>query len=473
MKKNLIFRKRHLYIIAGCLYVSLNLTGCSSVELLQESVTVEAGDSVSEDPSDYAEFSNDSLKEAAYVDLENVKTDTVGTYQAAVVSENKEYPFTVNIVDTTAPVVELMETQILTNNSTIKADDFIDSIEDVSEYYIGLRNPVMELTDAEVREDFLSSQAALEGLEGEELEDAEAKLDEEVEALESWTELVANPEELTETLELDADGQYLVELVVADASGNATVSEVVVFLDATPPTVEGTDSVTLSFKSMLSGNTTDAMIIQNVKVDDNMFGDLTPYIVFEKMTDDGENNMVVEYSVMDYAGNQSNFSIDVTVEGVPSMESLMLAMAGGSDGSGSGTSTEGATEVQADGFDRARAEEAFALVNEQRTANGLAALAWDESLYELACVRAQEIVGKFSHERPDGTWVTDSLYAAGCSNGNGENISRYGKTASETVDGWMSSPSHKANICESRFNYGVMACYQNNGNYYWVNLFKA
>lgn len=467
-----IRKKKDLLIIAGCIYSSLSLTGCSGVELLQESVTVEAGDTISEDPSDYAEFSNDSLKEAAYVDLEDVKTDTVGTYQAAVVSENKEYPFTINVVDTTAPEVELAVTETLTNNPKIKASDFITSVEDVSEYYVGLRNLVMEMTDAEVQTDFLTTKAALEGLEGEELEAAEAELDEEMAPLESWTELVADLEGIADTLELDADGQYRMELVVADASGNAAVSEIIVILDSTPPTVEGTDPVTLSFKSMLTGETTDATIIQNVKVTDNMFGDLTPYITFENMTGDG-TNMVVEYSVMDYAGNQSDFSLDLTVEGVPSMESLMLAMAGENAGSGSGASAGSTAEAQADGFDRAKAEEAFALVNEQRTANGLAELAWDESLYELACVRAQEIVDKFSHERPDGTWVTDSLYAAGCSNGNGENISRYGKSASETVNSWMGSPGHKANICESRFNYGVMACYKKSGNYYWVNLFKA
>lgn len=461
-----IRKKKDLLIIAGCIYSSLSLTGCSGVELLQESMTVEAGESVSEDPSDYAEFSNDSLKEAAYVDLEDVKTDTVGTYQAAVVSENKEYPFTINVVDTTAPVVELAETQILTNRSKIKASEFIASVEDVSEYYVGLRNPVMELTDAEVQEDFLASQAALEGLEGEELEAAEAELDEEVAPLESWTELVADPEGLADTLELDADGQYLVELVVADASGNATVSEVVVFLDTTPPTVEGTDPVTLSFKSMLMGETTDATIIQNVKVTDNMFGDLTPYITFENMTGDG-TNMVVEYSVMDYAGNQSDFSLDLTVEGVDSMQSLMQAMAGGSAGSGGGISAENVAENQTNGYHQDMAQAVLPLVNQTRESIGVGTLAWNAELEEVAKIRAQELSQKYSHERPDGTyvWALSDLPQA-------ENAARGYSSSQSVFDGWMeSTQGHREQMLNGAWTQIGIACYYDGSTYFWIQLF--
>ena len=99
--KNLILRKRHLYIAVGCMYISLFLTGCSGTELLQDSVTVEAGESMSDDPGDYASFTSDSAKESAFVKLDGVQTDKAGTYQAAVVSGNKDYPFTVEVVDTT------------------------------------------------------------------------------------------------------------------------------------------------------------------------------------------------------------------------------------------------------------------------------------------------------------------------------------------------------------------------------------
>lgn len=124
------------------------------------------------------------------------------------------------------------------------------------------------------------------------------------------------------------------------------------------------------------------------------------------------------------------------------------------------------------GLDRTKAEEAFALVNEQRIAQGISVLVWDESLYDLACERAKEIVQKFSHERPDGMQVTDALYAAGCTAGNGENIAKNADVSS-VVTAWMASEGHRVNILEPRFTQGVMACFCENGTYYWVNLFRA
>ena len=127
---------------------------------------------------------------------------------------------------------------------------------------------------------------------------------------------------------------------------------------------------------------------------------------------------------------------------------------------------------QADGFHRGKAEEAFAKVNEQRSANGVQALAWDESLYELACIRAKEIVSSFSHQRPDGSYVGDVIIrqygAAGC----GENIASNYTSTNNLIKGWLNSQGHKENLLNSRFTAGVMACYCHNGSYYWVNLFK-
>jgi hypothetical protein len=123
--------------------------------------------------------------------------------------------------------------------------------------------------------------------------------------------------------------------------------------------------------------------------------------------------------------------------------------------------------------EREMAVQVFELVNERRQSEGLTTLVWDETMCAVANERAQEIVHQFSHERPDGVSVIDSLYAAGYVSGCGENIARYGNHASDVVDGWMNSVSHRENIMEPRFTHGVAACICVEGVYYWVSLFRA
>lgn len=130
------------------------------------------------------------------------------------------------------------------------------------------------------------------------------------------------------------------------------------------------------------------------------------------------------------------------------------------------------TQTTSNGLNRGKAEEAFAKVNEQRAANGVSVLAWDESLYELAGMRAEELVSNFSHERPDGSYVGDVIIRQYGASGCGENIAANYSSTTNLINGWMNSQGHKENILNSRFNTGVMACYCHDGSYYWVNLFK-
>ena len=124
------------------------------------------------------------------------------------------------------------------------------------------------------------------------------------------------------------------------------------------------------------------------------------------------------------------------------------------------------------GFDRGKAEEAFKAVNDQRTAYGLQPLSWDESLYELACVRAEEIVTSFSHQRPDGSYVGDVIIRQYGASGCGENIAANYQSITNLINGWMNSSGHRETMLDVRFFSGVMACYSFEGTYYWVNLFK-
>lgn len=112
------------------------------------------------------------------------------------------------------------------------------------------------------------------------------------------------------------------------------------------------------------------------------------------------------------------------------------------------------------------AQDMVAEVNRDRIANGLGTLSVDANLTSAACVRAKEIVEKFSHTRPDGTsWTT--VY----SGAYGENIARGYDTAYKCEAAFMSSEGHRANILRSTYTKIGVCAYTVGGVTYWVQLF--
>lgn len=113
-------------------------------------------------------------------------------------------------------------------------------------------------------------------------------------------------------------------------------------------------------------------------------------------------------------------------------------------------------------------------VNENRAAYGLAPLTLVDDLCEDADIRAEEIVENFSHTRPDGSScfsIIDGSYRRVA-----ENIAAGHATPEETVEQWMNSPGHRANILDPELEeLGVGYCHDPNSTYehYWVQLFRT
>ena len=110
----------------------------------------------------------------------------------------------------------------------------------------------------------------------------------------------------------------------------------------------------------------------------------------------------------------------------------------------------------------------FNLMNQQRAAQGLSQLAWSDALTNAAQVRANEIVGTFSHTRPNGTafWTVDSncMY--------GENLAKLYQSADSVYTAWMNSPTHAANIMDSGYKtVGIAICQAGDGSWYWAQEF--
>jgi hypothetical protein len=119
--------------------------------------------------------------------------------------------------------------------------------------------------------------------------------------------------------------------------------------------------------------------------------------------------------------------------------------------------------------------------NQERSANGLGALALNNALNEAASAKALDMVNRnyWSHNTPDGEepWVFVS--AAGYEYKTaGENLAYGFATSSDTVAAWMNSPGHRANILnttytEVGFGTANSANYQNHGNQTVVVAFYA
>jgi len=130
---------------------------------------------------------------------------------------------------------------------------------------------------------------------------------------------------------------------------------------------------------------------------------------------------------------------------------------------------------------RAAEIHALDLTNAQRTRRGLVKLRLDARLSELARDRAQYMAqsGQFSHTQSNGTDVFDMIDSA--------NITWYAAgeiiawntagpldySAEFAVDGWMGSPSHKAIVLSSLYNYvGFgLAISPETGKRFWAGVY--
>ena len=136
--------------------------------------------------------------------------------------------------------------------------------------------------------------------------------------------------------------------------------------------------------------------------------------------------------------------------------------------SGSGNSVSGSNSSQG-GYDDAGAAELVSIINNYRAQSGIAKLTTTDALNKAAKIRVQEIVQKFSHERPDGTMV----FTVDPEHVNGENIAKGSglPTAQSAADGFMNSQGHRENAMRTSFTKTGSACLRVNGVTYWVHLF--
>ena len=140
------------------------------------------------------------------------------------------------------------------------------------------------------------------------------------------------------------------------------------------------------------------------------------------------------------------------------------------DNSSEGTET--ASKVDA----TTQAKQVLDIVNQERSKQGLKALALDAELTNVATLKAQDMADKgyFDHNSPTYGSPFAMMQRFGVQHTSaGENIAAGQKTAEEVMNSWMHSSGHRANILNAGYEK-IGIGFVKGGQYgtYWVQLFK-
>lgn len=124
---------------------------------------------------------------------------------------------------------------------------------------------------------------------------------------------------------------------------------------------------------------------------------------------------------------------------------------------------------------QAMEDEVISLVNKERIAKGLEALAKNDVLCNLARLKAQDMAdqGYFGHDSPTYGTAFAMLKSFGVSfQMAGENIACGQPSAELALNSWLDSPAHRENILKEEYlEIGVGLAKDCNGQTYWTQLF--
>ncbi len=529
--KNTSYKNKQ-FVLLGMTFLSVaGIAGCSKVELAQSTVTLELGDELSENVADYLQDPDEKILKGASLDLSAIDETKVGSYNAAVAYDGKNYPFTVEVKDTTSPQCEAKD-YIYMQPGTLTVDDLVTEIKDASETSSGIVScEIKDDLSACDYDDMLQEKAA-------------------VDTTDQYDEV-----DYQESVQLDDEGCYEVTAQVKDSEGNFTDITLNVYVDGTAPELAQNVidlEVDASGISIDDINTDDAEKIAEMlhelpdftnaewaAASDAFCGDNVISYEYEQKSFNLQKEKPVEVlnvhcTVQDQAGNENeaDYEVMVTYTGLDAealLEKTGLIMqisdvtsndkkSGKSDNKSGTTNTQNQLS-QASGKSNAdnlgmTDDEMVAMLQSMTPdemdafLNSMASGSTDKS-YNIATEQgtisyyydssaAQQVFSLVNQERvnnglPELTWdsdmvsysdrrameiVTDfSHNSAGGKWSVGENIGQGYENASAVVSGWMNSEGHKANILSTVSTRASVSCYVeketfSNGsrinNHYWV-----
>ncbi len=159
--------------------------------------------------------------------------------------------------------------------------------------------------------------------------------------------------------------------------------------------------------------------------------------------------------------------------GVPVKSTYQVPTTTNASKTASQTSSKAATASKTTSLDFER--RVINLCNVERARYGLPALTEDSSLMNLSKMKSQDMVSRnyFGHTSPTYGSVFNMLRIYGINYlYAGENIAMGQPTPEAVVAGWISSPSHRANILSGNFKkIGVGLAVNRSGRIFWTEMF--
>lgn len=146
-----------------------------------------------------------------------------------------------------------------------------------------------------------------------------------------------------------------------------------------------------------------------------------------------------------------------------------------SQGASGNATAQGKISDDAQDASNVQAQQVLALVNAERTKQGLQPLTLDNTLNGIAAEKAHDMAvnNYFSHDSPTYGTPFDMMRSFGVDyKSAGENIAAGQRTASEVMSSWMNSSGHRANILSDKYTK-IGVGYYDGGTKgpYWVQMF--
>lgn len=277
-----------LIIIAGIMLFNQN-----NLKQTKDSLEHEAGKELAFDAQDYFDVDEETAAEITF-DASRVDVNTVGEYKATASYKSKTYMIKVNVIDTTAPMVDFACRYVFTNDvANADISSLVEGVYDASEYNAKLirfeRSGNLSVMD----------EKALNAL----VDTINTHMsDEELKAI-GTADLPTEP------------GIYRGIVEIADVHGNAAYEEVYVILDKTGAVIEDVadKTITVSAENLAAEPAVDK---SEYHITDNVDGkiaadDITCEL---ELRDEAKHEWLVHVSYTDRAGNENkaDFLIIVT-----------------------------------------------------------------------------------------------------------------------------------------------------------------
>lgn len=337
--KNKIFTGITIGMVVVIAILVIAIYNQNTVKLTTDSVTHEAGHELTLNAMDLFDVDEEKAAQITF-DISGVDVNTVGEYTAVASFNNKKFDIKVNVVDTTAPMVEFKQRMVFTNDfENTDYEETFEGIYDASEYTV-------KFVRFEHKGNLeLMTESVIKG----------------------YTDTIPVPCDAEKMQTIGTtdipteEGVYRAVMEVADVQGNAVYEEVYVVYDTTGAMIEDyPDSVVYVAEEDIDKEPT--IDVGQYTITDNVDGALSDeQISYElELKDETNHEWLVHVTARDRAGNGSKADFLVTVkvgDGTTTENNGGASNQGGTNnsttGNGGNSSTGGGTTDNNQSYDPA------------------------------------------------------------------------------------------------------------------------